>query len=230
MSSTLLVVHTKCAHSSLSLDSPADSRGPVPPPHSRGSAPCTTPGVNHLVSLVDRHESNGTERTNQEVLRHARAFVFDKRLEERWDEPLVCSVIEIHLNNSVSQETGVRPFEVKFGTHAGTYFRLPGELSLDQATSQFLRLLNVDLKTVGEIISKINAKVVKARRGAATEETINEYQPGDLSYTTSVVPTSSRHGPLKVLCQQHRNVEAQHLATGTIAWSFVGRLKLFAGD
>ena len=167
------------------------------------------------------------------MLRHARALVFDKRLEERWDEPLVLSVIEFHLNNSVSQETDVRPFEAKFGTPAGTYYRLPSELSPDQASSQFLRLLNDDLKTIGEIISKTNAKVITARRGAETEETTNEYQPGD--FVLHREPGSSKlkggwHGPLKVLRQQHNNVEAQHLATGTVAWYFVGRLKLFAGD
>jgi hypothetical protein len=40
-------------------------------------------GIRHKVSLVDRHESNGVEGTNKQLLRHLRALVHDERLEGR---------------------------------------------------------------------------------------------------------------------------------------------------
>ena len=37
-------------------------------------------GVHHTVSLVDRHESNGVEAHNREILRHPRALIHDYRV------------------------------------------------------------------------------------------------------------------------------------------------------
>jgi hypothetical protein len=35
-------------------------------------------GIRHIISLVDRHESNGVEQTNNQILRHLRTLVHDK--------------------------------------------------------------------------------------------------------------------------------------------------------
>jgi hypothetical protein len=190
-------------------------------------------GTKHLVSLVDRHESCGVERRNQEVLRHLRAIVYDKRLEERWDEPLVLCVLEYHMNDSVSAETGVRPFDAKFGSHAGTYFRLPPELPEHLSSSAFLKLVDADLKLIHEIVSSTNAKVVQTRRGNETEATQNHFQPGD--FVLHLLPDRPKlkhhwYGPLVVIHQRHNDVEARHLATGLVGTYHVSRLKLFVGD
>jgi len=37
-------------------------------------------GIRHVVSLVDRHESNGVEGTNKQLLRHLKTLVHDERL------------------------------------------------------------------------------------------------------------------------------------------------------
>jgi len=41
-------------------------------------------GMHQRVSIVDRPESNGVERRNQDWLRHVRAIVHDLRVKDRW--------------------------------------------------------------------------------------------------------------------------------------------------
>jgi hypothetical protein len=50
-------------------------------------------GYAHKISLVDRHESNGCESTNAQILRHLRAICNDERLRHRWSDPKVWSFI-----------------------------------------------------------------------------------------------------------------------------------------
>ena len=59
-------------------------------------------GVSKLLSLVDRHESNGVEPTNKKILRHLRALVFDFRNSQDWSDPSVLSLIEYFLNSSAA--------------------------------------------------------------------------------------------------------------------------------
>jgi hypothetical protein len=39
-------------------------------------------------------------------------------------------MVEFILNDSRSSETGYKPFELKFGTDAATYFRLPEQIAM----------------------------------------------------------------------------------------------------
>ena len=189
-------------------------------------------GVKHLVSLVDRHESNGVEPRNKEILRHARAIVFDKRLEDRWDEPLVLSLVEFHLNDIVSTETGVRAFDAKFGSAAGTYFRIPHDLPSAAASSELLRLVNEDLKVIHGIVTATHRAIIAMRCGEVTEDRQNLFQPGD--FVLHKQPGANKlkfhwYGPLEVIKQRRNNVEARHLATGAVDTYHVSRLKLFVG-
>ena len=47
-----------------------------------------------MVSLVDRHESNGVEGPNKQLLRHLRTLVYDTRIISRWTDPtILCMVL-----------------------------------------------------------------------------------------------------------------------------------------
>ena len=51
-------------------------------------------GFLHAFSLVDRHESNGTdEPTNREIARHVKALVFDLSLRDCWSEPRIVALV-----------------------------------------------------------------------------------------------------------------------------------------
>ena len=40
-------------------------------------------GIKNVVSLIDRHESNGVEGPNKQLLRHLRTLVYDTRMIKR---------------------------------------------------------------------------------------------------------------------------------------------------
>jgi hypothetical protein len=190
-------------------------------------------GITHLVSLVDRHESNGVERRNQDVLRHLTALVFDERFKDRWSDDTILSLIEFSINDSLNSETGVRAFDAKFGTHSGTYFRLPPDLPSSLRSSSFLSMLDADLRSIHSHIRKTNNAVVAKRLNGATPERQNQYQPGDfvLHLQDSVDKLSPKwYGPWRVLSQVTNSVLCRHLATGETKKLHVDRLKIFHGS
>ena len=46
-------------------------------------------GVNHKVSLVGRHQSNGCEGTSKQLLRHLAMLVLDERHYNNWSDDTV---------------------------------------------------------------------------------------------------------------------------------------------
>jgi RNase H-like domain found in reverse transcriptase len=194
-------------------------------------------GIRHVVSIVDRHESNGVERHNKEVLRHLRALVFDERLKDSWGDPVTMSLINFMINDTRSAETGVRPFEAKFGSFDSAYFRLPDHLRPEQADSKFLKELDRNLATVRKIVKETKRRVVLARLGSATEATQNQYQPGDFVLFLNDAPHHLRpeklaprwSGPYKVVTQTHNDVHASHAATHRAETLHVDRCKPWFG-
>ena len=160
-------------------------------------------GITHIFALVDCHESNGVERTNQEIIRHLRAIVFDERIKHKWSDPTVLPWVEYQLNSTDSSETGVIPFDAKFGSAASTYFVFPSLVPDASKTSTFLELLNSNLSEI-QTASAAHQKAVSAKRMADNPPNPNTYQPGDLVLyqfhapkdklsTRSLVPIASYH-------------------------------------
>ena len=194
-------------------------------------------GIRHVVSLVDRHESNGVEQTNNQILRHLRTLVHDLRLVDRWSDPIILSLVIFTLNDSINSETGFRPFDLKFGTQDGPYLQLPKDLPTPEFSHRWLTALNEDLKTVREISTKFQAELIAERSAILPEETQNMFQPGDFVLfqldPAKPKPTklsSPYTGPYEVLRQVKNDVECRHVSLGVVRKFHVTRLKLFSGS
>jgi hypothetical protein len=189
-------------------------------------------GVQQRFSLVDRHESSGVEPYCGHVLRLLRVLCYDERMKSRWSEPTVLAIVAYTMNTRVHSESGVSPFEAKYGSEARTYGRLPPELTGAAATQELLRLLDEDLRHVHALVATNHAKAV-AKRAALTEAAKqNEYQAGDFVLFQREGDTKLAYdwlGPLVVVGQHKNDVTARHMATGVTGTYHVTRLKLFAG-
>ena len=82
-------------------------------------------GQEKLVSLVDRHESNGVEPTNKKILAFIRTLAFNKRIANQWSDPIIINLIQYQCNILVHSETNFSPMELKFGSHDLPYMLLP---------------------------------------------------------------------------------------------------------
>ena len=194
-------------------------------------------GINHRFSLVDRHESNGVEATNREVQRYMRALTMDERINDRWSEPHILGIIQFHINNRVNSETGVIPFHAHFGTHAGTYFKLPKEGTAMQRVSAYIKLLDKDLQAIKEISDKVANEIARERTSKVPLDQQNKFQPGDYVLwqhnpdqhrETKLSPRFV--GPFEVINHDKNDVTCRHINLGFVKVFHVSRLKIFHGD
>jgi hypothetical protein len=151
-------------------------------------------GIRHKLSLVDVHESNGVERTNQEILKLLRTLVNDERIRKQWSKPWNIGLVEFQLNSRISTETSHSAFELTFGTDDARHFQLPEVLSPDEITSDYLKNLNQTLRAVRELTSKHQEELIADRTKHNPEPgKQNVYQPGDLVlYDTLYDPCQHR--------------------------------------
>jgi hypothetical protein len=100
-------------------------------------------GMRHQFSITDKH-ANGVERTIKEVQRHLRAIVYDERMSDIFTDKSIIPAIQFLLNDEVSSETAMRPFELTFGTHDAAYLKLP-KAEMGIQANEYLARLNYNL-------------------------------------------------------------------------------------
>ena len=192
-------------------------------------------GIRHVFSLVNRHESNGVERTNKEILRHLRALVADERVANRWSDPTVICLIQYILNSTFNSESNMVPFNGHFGNDDHTYLRLPEATSATETAHEFVKLLDSDLRSLWETSKKHQQQLI-AKRSSGDSDAQNQYQPGDL-VLCRLDPNTPRpskltlryKGPFEVITQYKNDVECRHLCMKTVSKFYVEDLKLYTG-
>ena len=137
-------------------------------------------GIDHRLSLVDRHESNLVERTNSEILRFITTLCQEERIVDRWGSPLVIKLVQYIINSEISAETNHSPFELCFGSRDAPYFQIAQQLDGSGQTKDFLRELDKDLAS----LRKVASDHLHERQGSRLSvnppaHLTNEYQPGD---------------------------------------------------
>ena len=193
--------------------------------------------VKHVVALVDRHETNGVEGSNKQILRHLRTLVHDFRIKDRWSDPIILCLVLFVINDQISSETGVRPLDAMFGSTDGPYLRLPSEGLPADITNAWVVALDTDLKRIRHVSSEFQQKLVEERTKDTPEELQNQYQPGDIVFfrrdPTKPLPTKLSGdftGPWEVIRQYRNVVYCKHLAIGLEKPLHVSRLKLHIGS
>ena len=194
-------------------------------------------GIKRVISLVDRHESNGVEGSNKQILRHLRTLVHDLRVPKKWSDPTILSLVLFAVNDGVNSETGVRPLDAMFGSDDSPYLRLPDSVDPASITSAWVRGLDEDLRHIRSKSSAFQAELVQERTKDTPAETQNCYQAGDfvLFQRDPNVPRPTKlaspyTGPFEVIRQTKNDVECRHLVMGNIKILHVTRLKLFVGS
>ena len=195
-------------------------------------------GIRHVFSLVDRHESNGVEGTNKQVLRHLKALVMDERIKDEWSSPTVLPWVQFIINSNQNSETGIVPFHAHFGSADATYFRMPEAGDSMQRAHAYIQLLDNNLRVLLDISKRHQTEIV-ARRAAksVTSDKQNKFQPGDLVLfqlnPDNPLPTKLTpkfQGPYEVIEQHKNDVRCRHIILGDVREFHVTRLKLFTGS
>jgi Chromo (CHRromatin Organisation MOdifier) domain len=175
-------------------------------------------GVHPLVSLIGRHESNGTEHVNALFKGHLRRLVHDERLTHRWASDTVLPLINHSLATSPNKELGgLSPAELKFGSQALDSFRLPPPLIPGHDYSALVAHLDANLATVRSATADFQASLRNSRRKTTPQQ--NQYKPGDLilwnpkenvfSFRSSKLAPKLL-GPYIVISQHKNDIECQH--------------------
>ena len=196
-------------------------------------------GVQQLFSVVDRHQSNGVEGTNKQILRHLRALITDKRFKDRWSEVEVLGLITYIINSNISSETKCSAYDLHFGRSEKIYFKLPETKNENEISSAYVQALEDDLLALREISKQHMEKIAKERAGEITCENQNQFQPGDLVlFDLNPNKTKLRkakldnefRGPYEVVGQNKNDVICKHLSLKTFSTLEVSRLKIYHHD
>ena len=194
-------------------------------------------GMDHMFSLVDRHESCGVEGTGKQVSRHVRVLTQEERIKDEWSSPTVLPLIEYLVNSHVSSETGIVPLEATFGSQDAIYLKMPEGLDPKERTHEFVRRLDENLQHLRAVSKQFQDKLVLERTISTPVETQNRYQAGDfvLFERDKSVPRPNKLspdflGPFEVISQNKNDVTTRNLVYGNVRDYHVERLKPFFGS
>ena len=195
-------------------------------------------GVNHKVSIVGRHQSNGVEGSIKQFIRHLRTYVSDKRLHDRWSEDTVLPLIVFALNSRSTPETGgYTPFQLKYGSQDAEFYKLPVNIIPGANSKEIIRRLDEDLQTIRQLSSEAQSLLVEERKAA--DAPFAHYEVGDLvlwnprekptdHLTTKLSPTWN--GPFEVISQAKNDLTCQHIVMKNTAVLHLDRVKPFFGS
>ena len=189
-------------------------------------------GINMKFAIVDRHESNGVEPINREIKRHLQTLIADKRFERNWAQPRVISLIQHHLNNFPSSESGSTAFEMTYGSREGTNAKIMDDFTSQHDDPEYIRLLDGDLRAIhaASLLFQDSLRINRTKSNA----TQTFWQPGDLVFVDNRDPIhksqARRLGPYRVLSQSTNNVHIEAME-GSCRFEdvHVDRVSLFEG-
>jgi hypothetical protein len=200
-------------------------------------------GIRKINTIAYSKEENAiVERANKEVMRHLRAFIFDKRLKQHWYKyvPFVQRII----NSTVHSSTGVSPSALVFGNafhlDKGIFDNFSKEqteqFSLSEYSAKMLKAQQILLKIANEHQYKKDSEHLEKR----TPETISVFPPN--SYVLVSYPDSgfgprppnklmtNLKGPYRVIKNTGADYTLLNLVNNKTESVHIKRLKPFLYD
>ena len=198
---------------------------------------CKLLGMQHRISIVNRHESNGVERPNKEILRHLRHLVQQERVKHKWADDTVLPVVQFIINSTYNRDSGTysqnfSAFTLTFGNLCHERFD-PNTLHNANYKTDFVAKLNANFQAL-HTASKVYQEELAAKR------LVKHNNPDLLSWGDLVVRDPNKpfrkaklnyyyRGPYEVRSIINNNVELKHLAMTALITEHVERLKPFLG-
>ena len=180
-------------------------------------------GIQHFLAAVARHQSCGAEGTNKQASRHITPLLLDKIDKNPAHLSRYVSIVEHILRSHVSHETGLSPFEARFGYKPVLYNN-----TMDN-NDNFVK------KSHDEIIKIINAnKLVIQEKRITTHPQL--FSIGDYVILQREPGVKHPHGNFKHLGPyliteiNHEIILVKNLINGTITPYHSERLLPFNGD
>jgi hypothetical protein len=190
-------------------------------------------GVRHQFSITNQHV-NGVERILKEINRHLRAIVFDTRITDVFDDPIIIPAVQYVINSEVNSETGFSPFELLFGLNDFKYFHFTSD-QLKNSQCNFVNHLQEQLAVIRQISYEHQQKLAAERVSKTPHDRQNKYQPGDyVLFDQGPKPSpklSHRYkGPYEVIDHVKNDVTCRHLVMGNVEIFDVESLLIFTHD
>ena len=120
-------------------------------------------GMDHMFSLVDRHESCGVEGTGKQIARHVHVLTQEERIKDEWSSLTVLSLIEYLVNSHISSET-IRGD----GSQDAIYLTMADGLDRWERTHEFVRRIDENLQHLRAVSKQFQDKPVLERTSSTT--------------------------------------------------------------
>ena len=196
--------------------------------------------IPHKISLIGRHESNGTEHVNGLFIGHLRRLVHDQRLITRWASDTILPLINHALCTTPNSELGgFSPAELKFGTTDYQRFNLPPPLPPGHSYGEYVAQLDQNLTTIRAITAQYQLELRQKRQAPTPPNQHNTYQPGDYilwnpkenknSFRSSKL-SPTLLGPYTVTQQAGNNISCYHNQLNTQHTFHSDRVTPFIGS
>lgn len=181
--------------------------------------------IPHHISVIGRHESNGTEHVNALFVGHLRRLVHDERFTSRWASDTLLPLINHAMATMPNSEIGgLTPVQLKFGSSDAKYFLLPPNLGPGHSYNEYVTALDHDLATVRSITANYQLELRASRQQLHPAHMQNIYQPGDYilwnpkehsqSFRSSKLAPKLL-GPYAVISQDSNDITCRHLQSNT---------------
>jgi len=134
-------------------------------------------GADHQLTKAYSKEQNGlVERVNREVVRHLKAIIFDKRVQNKWSRYL--PIVQRWINTSVHSATGCTPAEIVFPNGAQIDRALlvgTDEISVSAYIREMHAAQGAIIQIAEQYLRKRDRAHMSSRVGTPTEFAIGSY-------------------------------------------------------